>query len=62
MAMKLLVTLMLVISIGEIYAKTLLERIRDDSDLSQVSSCIVNASYWASGHHIKGKLGPVVAC
>lgn len=38
MAMKFLVTFLLLISIGEIYSKTLLERIRDDSDLSQVSS------------------------
>lgn len=37
MAMKLLVTFLLLISIGEIYSKTLLEKIRDDSDLSQVS-------------------------
>jgi hypothetical protein len=37
MAMKFTVTFLLLISIGEIYSKTLLERIRDDSDLSQVS-------------------------
>lgn len=36
MAMKFLVTFLLLISIGEIYSKTLLEKIRDDSDLSQV--------------------------
>lgn len=43
MAMKFLVTFLLLISIGEIYSKTLLEKIRDDSDLSQVSlsSCFV---------------------
>lgn len=34
--MKFLVTFLLLISIGEIYSKTLLEKIRDDSDLSQV--------------------------
>lgn len=37
MALKLLVTFLLLISIGGIYSKTLLEKIRDDSDLSQVS-------------------------
>lgn len=37
MAMKFLVTFVLLISIGEIYSKSLLEKIRDDSDLSQVS-------------------------
>lgn len=42
MAMKFLVTFLLLISIGEIYSKTLLERIRDDSDLSQVSFCSRN--------------------
>lgn len=38
MAMKFTVTFLLLISIGEIYSKTLLEKIRDDSDLSQVSN------------------------
>lgn len=38
MAMKFTVTFLLLISIGEIYSKTLLEKIQDDSDLSQVSS------------------------
>lgn len=37
MAMKFLVTFLLLISIGEIYSRTLLDKIRDDSDLSQVS-------------------------
>ena len=38
MAMKLLpaTLLVLLLSIGEIHSKTLLERIQDDSDLSQV--------------------------
>lgn len=38
MAMKFLVTFLLLISIGEIYSKTLLEKISDDSDLSEVSA------------------------
>lgn len=37
MAMKFCVTFLVLISIGGIYSKTLLEKIRDDSDLSQVS-------------------------
>lgn len=37
MAMKLLATFVLLISIGEIYSATLLEQIQNDSDLSQVS-------------------------
>lgn len=36
--MKFLVTFLLLISIGEIYSKTLLEKISDDSDLSEVSA------------------------
>lgn len=43
MAMKFLVTFVLLISIGEIYSKSLLEKIRDDSDLSQVS---VDNHFW----------------
>lgn len=37
MAMKFCVTFLVLISIGGIHSKTLLEKIRDDSDLSQVS-------------------------
>ncbi|CAH1730246.1 unnamed protein product [Chironomus riparius] len=40
MAMKLLATLVLLISIGEIYSKTLLEKIQDDSDLSQFADLV----------------------
>lgn len=40
MAMKLLATLVLFISIGSIHSKTLLEKIQDDSDLSQVSRLV----------------------
>lgn len=42
MAMKILLAalLVLLISIDEIQSKSLLERIQDDSDLSQVSSCL----------------------
>lgn len=37
MAMKFCVTFLVLLSIGGIHSKTLLEKIRDDSDLSQVS-------------------------
>lgn len=42
MAMKVLhiTLLVLFLSIGEIHTKTLLEKIQDDSDLSQVSSLL----------------------
>lgn len=46
MAMKFLVTFLLLISIGEIYSKTLLEKIRDDSDLSQVSFLMPSCFLW----------------
>jgi hypothetical protein len=65
MAMKFTVTFLLLISIGEIYSKTLLERIRDDSDLSQVSPFLAlmvlcGASPLGSAPK-KGRFSPFVA-
>lgn len=58
MAMKFTVTFLLLISIGEIYSKTLLEKIRDDSDLSQVSQTILVGlppREVTSGSHLRTK-------
>lgn len=46
MAIKFLATFVLLISIGEIYSKTLLEKISDDSDLSQVSVSAKKMNAW----------------